>query len=96
LINPPPAVHPPLAVQLVGARPGYVAAVAGRRDGVLVHEAKRPELLAIRDDITRSAPDSGPAERRDLLRRSLPIYMMPAAVVVVDDFKLTPSGKLDR
>lgn len=35
-------------------------------------------------------------ELQDHLRRSLPDYMVPAALVLIDSWPLTPSGKIDR
>lgn len=33
---------------------------------------------------------------RDYLKEKLPDYMMPSAIVIVDEFPKTPSGKIDR
>jgi len=38
----------------------------------------------------------GDALSRELLKAKLPYYMVPASIVHVDDFPLTPNGKLDR
>jgi len=37
-----------------------------------------------------------PAEVREYLRTKLPEYMVPAAILVLDRFPLTPNGKVDR
>ena len=36
------------------------------------------------------------AELRDYARKQLPEYMVPASVLLVDNFPLTPNGKVDR
>jgi amino acid adenylation domain-containing protein len=36
------------------------------------------------------------SELRSFVRESLPEYMVPSAYVVLDDFPMTPSGKIDR
>ncbi|MGW7074393.1 amino acid adenylation domain-containing protein [Streptomyces sp. NPDC054866] len=42
------------------------------------------------------APDPDPEELRARLARTLPDYMVPGAILVLDDFPLSPNGKLDR
>ncbi|MFF7456374.1 amino acid adenylation domain-containing protein [Kitasatospora sp. NPDC008115] len=65
------------------------ATVTAREDG-----PAGPRLVAyvVKDGAT--APD--PAELRAFVAESLPGYMVPAAVVVLDAFPLTGSGKVDR
>ncbi len=64
------------------------AAVAGREDGA----ADRRLVAYVVPG--GAAPDA--AELRAFLRETLPEHMVPAAVVVLDELPLTPSGKVDR
>jgi len=40
--------------------------------------------------------DAAPADLRDALRKTLPDYMVPAAVTRIEQVPLTPNGKVDR
>ncbi|MEW5928737.1 MAG: amino acid adenylation domain-containing protein [Gemmatimonadota bacterium] len=88
-------------VKLRGFRvePGEVEAVLAR------HPAVRGAVALVREDrpgdrriVAYLEADAGfPVEEaRVLARAALPEYMVPAAVVVLDAFPLTPGGKLDR
>ncbi|HSF39927.1 MAG TPA: amino acid adenylation domain-containing protein [Thermoanaerobaculia bacterium] len=69
------------------------------------HPAVRQAVAAVREEggdkrlVAWLVPEGTaptPGELRDLLRRSLPDYMFPAAFVALSAFPLTPSGKVDR
>lgn len=64
------------------------ALVMLRDDGVA------PELVAYVTPAEGAAPD--PSALRAALLRRLPDYMVPARIVPLDAFPLTPNGKLDR
>ncbi|KOX18394.1 non-ribosomal peptide synthetase [Saccharothrix sp. NRRL B-16348] len=80
-------------VKLRGFRiePGEVEAALLDVPGV------RESAVVVRQDrligYVTGTPETDP---RDALARALPDYLVPAAVVVLDDLPLTPSGKLDR
>jgi amino acid adenylation domain-containing protein len=75
---------------------------------LLCHEAIRQATVIAREDhpgdrrlVAYVVPEAGaevlPAERlRALVGERLPAYMVPAAVVVLAEFPLTPNGKLNR
>ncbi|MET8846269.1 amino acid adenylation domain-containing protein [Amycolatopsis sp. NPDC004625] len=73
--------------------PGEIETALTRHDDVtqalvVVHKER---LVAY---TTPAAAD--PVRLREFLARSLPAYMVPAAIVPVDAFPVTPNGKLDR
>jgi amino acid adenylation domain-containing protein len=73
---------------LLRAQPGVAGAVV-----LLSHDGQQ-RLVAHVVPHPGAAPD--PAALRDALRRMLPDYMVPHAIVSLDAFPLTPSGKIDR
>ncbi|MGW0761553.1 amino acid adenylation domain-containing protein, partial [Streptomyces sp. NPDC002814] len=90
-------------VKIRGARvePGELEAVLQRRADV-VHAA-----VAVRADargerqlaayvVPASSAATSAAELRDELRTTLPAYLVPASVVLLDSLPLTPNGKVDR
>ncbi|MFH8220726.1 amino acid adenylation domain-containing protein [Streptomyces sp. NPDC018057] len=87
-------------VKLRGQRlePGEIEAHLTAADGitaatVLLRE-DRPGDQRLVAYVTGDAPD--PDALRARLAAALPDYMVPSAFVVLDDFPLSPNGKLDR
>ncbi|WNI20543.1 non-ribosomal peptide synthetase [Streptomyces sp. ITFR-16] len=71
------------------ARPGVTAACAVIREDT--PGARRLVAYAVTGD-----PGLRPVALRDALADTLPHYMVPGAVVVLDDLPLLPNGKVDR
>ncbi|TRV81091.1 amino acid adenylation domain-containing protein [Streptomyces sp. 130] len=69
--------------------PGVTAACA------VIREDVPGERRLVAYAVTRD-PGPRPAALRDALAQALPHYMVPAAVVVLDDLPLLPNGKTDR
>ncbi|MDF6018170.1 non-ribosomal peptide synthetase [Streptomyces sp. JH34] len=71
------------------ARPGVTAACAVIREDTPGH--RRLVAYAV-----TGGPDPRPTALRDALTETLPHYMVPGAVVLLDDLPLLPNGKVDR
>lgn len=71
------------------ARPGVTAACAVIREDI----PGRRLLVAY---AVTGAPGPRPAALRDALAETLPQYMVPGAVVVLDELPLLPNGKVNR
>ncbi|MEU5263750.1 amino acid adenylation domain-containing protein [Amycolatopsis sp. NPDC021455] len=76
---------------------GEVSGAASR------HPAVTQAVAVVREDVPGDrrlvvycTGDTGPADVRSHLAAVLPEYMVPAAVVVLPSFPLTPNGKIDR
>ncbi|MEM8933880.1 MAG: condensation domain-containing protein, partial [Acidobacteriota bacterium] len=76
-----PAVGQALLRLLDDGEPRLVAWVTPAADGS--SDAPSPDALS-------------PAALRDALRRQLPAFMVPSAIVVLDAFPLTANGKIDQ
>jgi amino acid adenylation domain-containing protein len=69
------------------------------RDAVVILREDQPgdkRLVAYLVEEQGAGGESRAAELRQLLQQQLPEYMLPSAFVVLDEFPLTPNGKLDR
>jgi acyl carrier protein len=79
---------------VVARHPSVRQVVAALRDD----DEFEPRLVAyvVRDPDSRSPEDAFTSALRRFLRRSLPEYMIPAALVVLPALPLTATGKIDR
>ena len=81
--------------------PGEIEVVVGqhpavRQAVVSVCEKSPGDKRLVAYVLPRQAQTLTPDSLRDFLREKLPEYMVPAAVVVLETFPLTPNGKVDR
>ncbi|HSG41069.1 MAG TPA: amino acid adenylation domain-containing protein, partial [Thermoanaerobaculia bacterium] len=76
---------------VLGRHPSVAQAVVVARKG----SEGDPRLVAYAVPAQEAAPASV-QELRDHVRASLPEYMVPSAVVILEAFPLTPNGKVDR
>jgi len=71
------------------------------------HPDVRQSVVSVREDqpgqqrlvgyvVLREGANLDPTALQDHIRRSLPDYMVPSSVVILDAFPLTPNGKVDR
>lgn len=90
-----------LEVQLIGTSPGHFNAlftpVDMPIDGRLMLPARKLSLeKCCNNPMQARMQRSLIPLLKDYLRRSLPEYMVPGVFTVVDEFPLTPNGKIDR
>ena len=74
----------------------YVYAIrpsAGHAGRLVRHESSRPYVPV---NLPADGAILAPATLRAHLKARLPHYMVPAAFVLMDEFPLTPNGKIDR
>ena len=95
------AANSQLEVQLIGTSPGHFNAlftpVDMPIDGRLMLPARKLSLeKCCNNPMQARMQRSLIPLLKDYLRRSLPEYMVPGVFTVVDEFPLTPNGKIDR
>jgi amino acid adenylation domain-containing protein len=86
---------------------GYRIELGEVEAALTAHPAVREAVVTLREDVagerrlvgylTTDGPDAPTNEDlRDFLREKLPGYMLPSALVMLDEMPLTASGKVDR
>jgi amino acid adenylation domain-containing protein len=90
-------------IKLRGFRiePGEIEAVLARHEGVreclvTVHCAAEDDSRLVAYVVPKSGARPAPEVLRDFLAAALPAHLVPSAVVLLDAWPLTPSGKVDR
>jgi amino acid adenylation domain-containing protein len=73
-----------------------LALLSGVRQAVVVVREDGGERRLVAYLVVDDAGGPAVASLRELLRRSLPEYMVPSAFVTLESLPLTPSGKVDR
>ncbi len=83
-------IEPGEVEQALGLHPAVAQAAVIAREDVRGHK-RLIGYAALRSDASASGEDL-----LDHLRQRLPAYMLPAAIVLLDEIRLTERGKLDR
>ena len=80
----------------LGEIESVLAQVAGITQAVVHCREDTPGDKRLVAYVTAEGPAPATTALRDHLRAALPDYMVPSAFVVLDQFPLTPNGKVDR
>jgi aspartate racemase len=80
--------------------PGEIVAALrqhpGVREALVVGHGEAGDKRLVAYVAKTAGAQVGPDDLRSFLQGKLPGYMVPAALIVLDDFPLTPGGKIDR